>query len=93
MRLVGLINGLLITRLHINSFIVTIGMHYAASGLALMITERGYPIYPLPDAFNNFGNAQPLEFRGIYICNSINLIFQFCIKKDRVRKKTVCRRR
>lgn len=80
--LVGLVNGILITRLHINSFIVTIGMYYAGSGLALMITERGYPIYPLPEAFNNFGNAQPLGISWAFICAMILiLIFNFVLRK------------
>ena len=57
-------------------------MHYAASGLALMITDRGYPIYPLPDAFNNFGNAQPLGISWAFIFAIVLILFfNFVLRK------------
>jgi ribose transport system permease protein len=80
--IIGFINGILVTRLKISSFIVTIGMHYAASGLALMITDRGYPIYPLPDIFNQMGNAQPLGLSWAFLCAmALILVFNFILRK------------
>lgn len=57
---IGLINGLVAVRLGIPAFITTLGMMYVARGATMLITG-GNPIYPLPDAFNNFGDATPLH--------------------------------
>ncbi len=56
---IGLINGLVVVRLGIPAFIATLGMLYAAQGFTLLITN-GYPIYPLPKAVNDIGQASPV---------------------------------
>jgi ribose transport system permease protein len=56
---IGLINGLVVVRLGIPAFIATLGMLYAAQGFTLLITN-GYPIYPLPNAVNDIGQASPI---------------------------------
>jgi ribose/xylose/arabinose/galactoside ABC-type transport system permease subunit len=48
---IGLTNGVLITRFGIPSLIVTLGGLYALSGVALQITSA-QPVAPLPDGFN-----------------------------------------
>lgn len=57
--LVGVVNGLVITRLHVTPFIMTICMMYAVRGLASWISN-GYNIYPLPSGFAEIGTWQPL---------------------------------
>ena len=52
----GLINGLLITRLRINPFIVTLGMLGVLRGTTLTIS-RGLPASRLPDSFKYLGEG------------------------------------
>ncbi len=54
--LLGLISGLLITRLRVPPFIATLGMMTFARGLALTYTQ-GRPITGLPDAFRYIGTG------------------------------------
>ncbi len=55
--LVGLVNGLLTTRLAIPSFLVTLGTLSAARGLALMVTNTKPVIITNTDYFAIFGEA------------------------------------
>jgi ribose transport system permease protein len=57
--LVGLMNGLIITRLNITPFIMTICSMYVVRGLASWISN-GFTIYPLPDGFAEIGSLKPL---------------------------------
>ncbi|HMF78368.1 MAG TPA: ABC transporter permease [Bryobacteraceae bacterium] len=57
--LCGLLNGVLITRLRINPFIVTLGTLEAFRGLALVIS-KGLPVHEIPDAFSFLGDANVL---------------------------------
>lgn len=52
----GLINGFCITKLRVPFFIATIGMMYAARGLANVLTKET-PVTGLPSEFNIFGSA------------------------------------
>lgn len=54
--LVGTSNGLLISRLNLNPFIVTLGTMAVARGIALIIT-KGIPIYGFPAAFTWWGSG------------------------------------
>jgi ribose transport system permease protein len=57
--LCGLLNGLMITQLKINPFIVTLGTLEAYRGLALVIS-KGLPVHGLPDAFSFLGDGNLL---------------------------------
>jgi len=52
----GFINGLLIAKFRVPSFIATLGMHGIANGLALKICD-GYPVSFLPDLTGKIGNG------------------------------------
>jgi ribose transport system permease protein len=52
--LCGLCNGLMITQLRINPFIITLGTLEAYRGLALVVSN-GLPVHGLPDAFSTLG--------------------------------------
>jgi ribose transport system permease protein len=80
---IGFINGTVVTRLKVSSFIATIGMLYIARGVNMYIT-KGYPIYPLPDVVNNIGNSEPLGISVAFII-AIFLIIIF----DTVLRRTV----
>jgi len=53
---VGMSNGVLISRLNLNPFIVTLGTMAVARGVALIITT-GIPIYGFPRDFTWWGNG------------------------------------
>ncbi|MFD1433788.1 ABC transporter permease [Kroppenstedtia eburnea] len=53
--ILGLINGLAITKGNLPPFIVTLGMMGVARGIALVLTN-GLPVSGLPDAFTRLGN-------------------------------------
>lgn len=53
---IGLINGLLITRLRLPPFIVTLGVGAIATGMTLVIS-RGNTVYQFPAAYQAIGNA------------------------------------
>jgi ribose transport system permease protein len=52
----GLLNGLMITRLRISPFIVTLGTLEAYRGLALVIS-KGLPVHEIPDSFSYLGDG------------------------------------
>jgi ribose transport system permease protein len=54
--LCGLLNGLMITQLRINPFIVTLGTLEAYRGFALVVS-KGLPVHEIPDAFSFLGDG------------------------------------
>jgi ribose transport system permease protein len=57
--LCGLLNGLMITQLRINPFIVTLGTLEAYRGLALVVS-KGLPVHEIPDSFSYLGDGNLL---------------------------------
>ena len=53
---VGVVNAFCIVKLNIPAMIATLGSMYMARGLVLVIT-KGSPVFPLPEAFGNFGKG------------------------------------
>ncbi|MCC8180498.1 MAG: ABC transporter permease [Planctomycetes bacterium] len=53
----GIINGLLVAKVKINPFIVTLAMGEIFAGAILVITE-GYPVLGLPKSFRHLGQGQ-----------------------------------
>ena len=60
----GLLNGLMITQLRINPFIVTLGTLEAYRGFSLVVS-KGLPVHGMPDAFSYLGDGNLL---GIPFC-------------------------
>jgi ribose transport system permease protein len=56
--LVGAVNSFNVLKLGVPPFIATLGMLYIAKGITFLIS-KGYTIYPLPEAVNTFGTAEP----------------------------------
>ncbi|MCB1207341.1 MAG: ABC transporter permease, partial [Verrucomicrobiae bacterium] len=57
--LVGLLNGLFVTRFGIPPFLVTLAAMFIASGFAYRITA-GESVYQLPDSFTWLGRGETL---------------------------------
>jgi len=62
--LIGAINGLISTRLHVPAFVATLGMLVIGQGIALTLTN-GASISNLPDAFGALANGKVLGLPGL----------------------------
>lgn len=79
--LVGLLNGLITVKLHIHSFVTTMGMLFLLNGLTLIISG-GYPVQPTasPTITAIFG-GNPIAQFGWAI--AIAIVFQFILVRTR----------
>jgi ribose transport system permease protein len=57
--LCGFLNGVMITQLRINAFIVTLGTLEAYRGFALVVS-KGLPVHEIPDSFSYLGDGNLL---------------------------------
>ena len=85
---VGLINGLIIAKLRVPSFIVTLGMAFVARGAALMISN-GRTIGDLPQELRDLGNESllywiPGDGGGLSILNKPEVTGEALRSMDRV---------
>ncbi len=82
---VGFINGLIITKTGINSFIVTLGMGSVITGLVFILT-KAEAFRDLPDTYTDFGKARwvelgwlelsPLLFIALLVAGLIALLYK-----------------
>ena len=80
----GTINGLLITRLKINPFIVTLGMLGVLRGLTLTIS-KGLPASRLPDAFKYLGEGTILGAPVVlWVLLVLAVIMHFVLENTRL---------
>jgi ribose transport system permease protein len=81
--LIGLINGLLVTRVHINPLITTLGMMTIVRGIALGVTE-GRPVINVPENFAWFGQGNvigiPIPFIIMFV---IALVVDILLRRGR----------
>ena len=63
---IGCINGLIISKFHIQPFIVTLGMLSIVRGLALVVSQ-GQPIYGFPMSYTNFFSGGEVIPSNIWI--------------------------
>lgn len=78
--LLGLINGVLIAKVKLNFFIVTLAMGEVSAGLILVIT-RGYPVLGLPESFLVLGQGMAGPFPvPVIIMAVIALILGYILK-------------
>lgn len=83
----GLVNSFVVLKLGVPAFIATLGMLNIARGISYLIT-KGYTIYPLPDAVNKFGTAEPLNTSWSFIIFVIMaVIFAFILGKTSYGRK------
>jgi len=84
----GLINGVIIAKLRIPSFIVTLGMSFIARGIAFLMSG-GNVVGGQPPGVRNFGNEALLyyvsgEGGGLYFLNKPNLTGEALQRLDRI---------
>lgn len=80
---VGLFNGLLIVKLGINAFIVTLGTFIAVRGLALVISG-GQSVFGLPADFRSVAIAEPLGIPAfVFIFVAVYVVFSFVLNRTR----------
>jgi simple sugar transport system permease protein len=73
--LVGLVNGLLVVRLRLNAFIVTLAMLILLRGVTLGITD-GKTLFDLPDSFLYLGSGKILTVPvSIWVAGVLYLLF------------------
>jgi ribose transport system permease protein len=84
---IGLINSFVVLKLGVPAFIATLGMLNIARGISYLIS-KGYTIYPLPDAVNKFGTAEPLNTSWSFIIFVIMaVVFAFILMKTSYGRK------
>lgn len=77
---IGIFAGLVVTKAHIPSFIVTLGTLMMARSLTLVVTQ-GQPIPDIPDPIRNFGQGRwvnlplPFDFSGLAKTGSLSELF------------------
>lgn len=80
---VGMINGALVVRLQINSFIATLAMYIGIRGLALALTE-GRAIYNLPPIFGFIATSSLLGVPVLVMILVLTyLVFHFVLSRTR----------
>lgn len=82
--LCGCLNGLLITQLRINPFIVTLGTLEAYRGFALVVS-KGLPVHGLPDAFSFLGDGTLLGIPiSLWILAACAVIMHFVLENTKL---------
>jgi ribose transport system permease protein len=80
---VGAVNAFVVLKMEVPAFIATLGMLNIAKGLNYLIS-KGYSIYPLPQAINDFGVAQPWNISwSFFIFIGMAVVF------DQILRRTV----
>jgi ribose transport system permease protein len=78
---VGLVNAFVVLKMGVPAFIATLGMMNIAKGLNYLIS-KGYSIYPLPEAINNFGVAQPWNISwSFFIFIGLAVVFDQALRR------------
>jgi ribose transport system permease protein len=88
--LAGLANGILVTRLRIPAFIVTLGMMGIARGVALLIAPNGGAIYGLPAPVVYLGQGRPFGIpMPVIVLLVVALIAHFLLAYARFGRHTL----
>ncbi|WP_159014759.1 ABC transporter permease [Acidisoma sp. S159] len=81
---VGIVNGLLIAKLKLNAFIVTLAMLILLRGVTLGLTS-GKTLFDLPDEFNYIGSATLFSIPlSIWIAGVLYVVFAMFLRYHRL---------
>ncbi|HET6947878.1 MAG TPA: ABC transporter permease [bacterium] len=84
---IGLVNGLVITRIQVNPLIATLGMMTIARGIAFVATE-GFSVTGLPDAFAVWGQGSVLGVPPmVFVMIVIVLLGDLALRKTKVMRE------
>lgn len=85
--LVGLINGMVITRVQVSPLIATLGMMTITRGIAFVATE-GFSVTGLPDAFAVWGQGNVLGVPPmVFVMAVIVAIGDFALRKTKIMRE------
>lgn len=80
---IGLINGLLVAKMHINPFIVTLGMMTAVRGL-LLVVAKGRAVLNLPPEFTVIGQGRLFGVQyPIYVMLAVVIVGEILMRNSR----------
>jgi len=80
--LVGVVNGLLVTKVRVNPLIATLGMMQVVRGIVFLLTA-GLGIPNLPDAFNYFGQEKWLGLQiPVYIMLFLVILGELLLRRS-----------
>jgi ribose transport system permease protein len=65
--LIGIINGFVVVRLHVNSFIATLGMASVIGAVQIIVSQNGQPNPPTSTLWNNLTQVQFFGFQVIVL--------------------------
>jgi ribose/xylose/arabinose/galactoside ABC-type transport system permease subunit len=80
---VGLLNGIVITKLKVNAFISTIAMSFIVKGIANSICS-GFSVYPLPGNISDTANLRPGGLSLAFWIMVVIMIIVFIILRETV---------
>ena len=79
--IIGVINGYFIVKFGIAPMIMTLGTLYIARGIIFVLTE-GVPVYPLPEAFQVYGQGKFLYLPNItWVAAVLALLSHFMLNR------------
>ncbi|HEX7975971.1 MAG TPA: ABC transporter permease [Anaerolineales bacterium] len=79
---IGLTNGLLVTKIRVNPFIATLGMMQVGRGIVFLATS-GLGISNLPDAFNYFGQEKWLGLQiPVWIMAFLVIVAEILLRRS-----------
>lgn len=85
--IVGMVNSFVVLKLGVPAFIATLGMMNIAKGITYLIS-KGYTIYPLPEAIQKFGTAEPLNISwSFFIFLIMAVIFHLVLSRTTYGRK------
>ena len=89
--LAGIVNGLMVSKLKLPSFIATLGMLNVAKGLALVITDLSLIYFPLETGWNEIamGSILGAIIPGFEIPNAVLIMFGSALVAGLILSKTV----
>ena len=81
----GLVSGFIVVRLHVNSFIATLGVSQVLLGVVLLITSNAQLIGNLPQSWSNLGNNNLLGIPiVVFFLIAVALVLYYVLEHTRI---------
>ncbi len=80
----GFVSGFIVVRLHVNSFIATLGVSQVLFGVVLLITSNAQLVGNLPQSWSNLGNNNLLGIPiVVYLLIALALVLYYVLEHTR----------